>query len=249
LIYNHQNNLDASALKNLLLLLDLDEYREFVTLSAMKRSDAIAVILCVAILAALGIRSARKVQAHSGNVQPASPTPAIHVSHSTASNPPAGTYVGKDNLLFVNYGTPDPALQSYIRALMDGSFDTTAKGRAIFLKVCAACHQIDGLGKENLAPPLVGSEWVLDEKGDRLVRIVLNGLSGPIRVKDREWNLAMPPWRENLKDDEIAVVLTYVRSKVGDNKAGPIKPEMVSAARSEAHPGPETAAELLKVSE
>jgi mono/diheme cytochrome c family protein len=216
----------------------------------MKRSDAIAVILCAALLAAVGIRSARKVSAHSGNSQPASPTPVTHVSGSEASNPPlAGTYVGKDNLLFVNYGTRDPALQSYIRALMDGSFDTTAKGRAIFLKVCAACHQIDGLGKENLAPPLVGSEWVLDEKGDRLVRIVLNGLSGPIRVKDREWNLAMPPLRENLKDDEIAVVLTYVRSKVGDNKAGPIKPEMVSAARSESHPGPETAAELLNSSE
>ncbi|HUD82643.1 MAG TPA: hypothetical protein VMQ67_04040, partial [Candidatus Saccharimonadales bacterium] len=64
--------------------------------------------------------------------------------------------------------------------------------------------------------------------------------------KGRVWNLAMPPWRENLKDDEIAVVLTYIRSKVGGNKAGPIKPELVSAARQESHPGPETAAELLK---
>lgn len=216
----------------------------------MKRSHAIAVILCVAVLAGVGIQVARKDRTTSGTFQVVSPKSVAHVGDSARSNsPPVGTYVGNDKLLFVNYGTPDPALQSYIRALMDGSFDTTAKGRAIFLKVCASCHQLDGMGKDNVAPPLVGSEWVLADKGDRLVRIVLNGLSGPIRVKGREWNLAMPPWRENLKDDEIAVVLTYVRSKVGDNKAGPIKPEMVSAARSEPHPGPETAAELLKASE
>jgi mono/diheme cytochrome c family protein len=162
------------------------------------------------------------------------------------NTPPAGTYIGKDKLVYVNYGTPDPALQSYVRALMDGSYDTTAKGKAIFQKLCAACHQPDGMGKEGVAPPLVGSEWVLADKGDRLVRIVLNGMSGPVQVKGREWNLAMPPWRDNLKDDEIAVVLTYVRSHVGDNNAGPIKPELVSTARNESHPGPETAAELLK---
>ncbi len=132
---------------------------------------------------------------------------------------------------------------------MDGSSDTTAKGRAIFQKICSACHQPDGMGKDGVAPPLGGSEWVLAEEGDRLVRIVLNGMSGPVRVKDREWNLAMPPWRENLKDDEIAVVLTYVRTKIAGNKAGPITPELVSATRSQSHPGPETAAELLKTSE
>jgi len=170
------------------------------------------------------------------------------------TNPPpagaqAGTYVGKDKLVYVNYGTRDPALQSFMRALMDGSYDRTAKGRAIFLKVCAACHQPDGMGKDGVAPPLGGSEWVLADQGDRLVRIVLNGMSGPVQVQGREWNLAMPPWRENLKDDEIAVVLSYIRSKIAGNKAGPIKAELVSAARKELHPAPETVAELLRVSE
>jgi nitrite reductase (NO-forming) len=158
-------------------------------------------------------------------------------------------FLGKDKLVYVNYGTRDPALQGFMRAVMDGSYDTTAKGRAIFLKICAACHQPDGMGKDGVAPPLAGSEWVLAKKGDHLSRIVLNGLSGPIQVKGREWNLPMLPWRETLKDEEIAVVLTYIRTKVGGNNAGPITPEMVAEARKEAHPGPETAAELLKPSE
>jgi mono/diheme cytochrome c family protein len=217
---------------------------------AMKRSDVIAAILCAVVFAAISLRVAHHAPPAPQVPQRVSPRPLAHDSDAAASNPPpTGAYIGENNLLYVTYGTPDPALQSYIRALMDGSFDTTAKGRAIFQKICAACHQPDGMGKDGVAPPLAGSEWMLADKGDRLVRIVLNGLGGPVKVKGREWNLAMPPLRENLKDDEIAVVLTYVRSNVGGNKAGPIKPELVSAARSQSHPGPETVAELLKPSE
>jgi mono/diheme cytochrome c family protein len=220
----------------------------------MTRSHAIAAILCAAVFAGIGIRLARQKARNAPPVphvpQQVSPQPlALNRNGATTNVPPAGAYVGKDKLLYVNYGTRDPALQSFIRALMDGSYDTTAKGRAIFQKVCAACHQPDGIGKDGVAPPLAGSEWVLAEQGDRLARIVLNGMSGPVQVQGRVWNLVMPPWRENLKDDEIAVVLTYIRSKIGGNKAGPIKPELVSAARNQSHPGPETAAELLKPSE
>ncbi|HUD48719.1 MAG TPA: cytochrome c [Candidatus Baltobacteraceae bacterium] len=219
----------------------------------MTRSQAIAAILCAAVLAAISIQTARYLMRQTaptplGPEGIPSQTSAQGGDGAATNAAPAGAFVGKDKLVYVNYGTRDPALQSFIRALMDGSYDTTAKGRAIFLKVCAACHQPDGMGKEGVAPPLVGSEWVLEDKGDRLVRIVLNGLGGPVQVRGRQWNMVMPPWRENLKDDEIAVVLTYIRSKVGGNKAGPIKPESVGAARMESHPGPETAAELLKLS-
>ena len=237
--------------KKFLFLLDLAAGRGFVTIRAMRRSHAIAAILCAAVFAGIGIRVARQRSRQTPPPphvsQRVSPDPLAQGRDGVTTNPPpAGAYIGKDKLVYVNYGTRDPALQSFIRALMDGSYDTTAKGRAIFQKVCAACHQPDGMGKDGVGPPLAGSEWVLADQGDRLVRIVLNGMSGPVQVKGRVWNLAMPPWRENLKDDEIAVVLTYIRSKVGGNKAGPIKPELVSAARQESHPGPETAAELLK---
>jgi mono/diheme cytochrome c family protein len=211
----------------------------------MKRSHAIAALLCAAVCLGFALRLARNATPTPLPLQAPAPT---RVAANTSA-PPDGAYVDKDKLIYVNYGTRDPALQAFMLSLMNGSYDTAAKGRAIFLKICAACHQPDGTGKDGVAPPLAGSEWVLAEKGDRLVRIVLNGMSGPVRVKDREWNLVMLPWREALKDDEIALVLTYVRSKIGTNNAGPIKPESVSDARKESHPGPETAVELLKSAE
>jgi mono/diheme cytochrome c family protein len=122
-----------------------------------------------------------------------------------------------------------------------------ARGREIFAATCSACHQLSGLGQEGKAPPLVGSEWVLAPSGDRIARIVLNGLTGPITVKGQEWNLTMVPWRDNYNDDDLAAVLTFIRSKLGDNKASAIKPELLKAARAEKHPGPETADELLKI--
>jgi mono/diheme cytochrome c family protein len=123
-----------------------------------------------------------------------------------------------------------------------------AVGRKVFEGTCAACHQLSGLGQDGKAPPLAGSEWVLAPGGDRIVRVVLNGLNGPITVKGKEWNLAMVPWRDNFNDDQIAAVLTFVRSQADwGNKAGPIKPDLVKAARAEKHPAPMTADELLRI--
>jgi mono/diheme cytochrome c family protein len=166
---------------------------------------------------------------------------------NAAPSLPTGFYIGTDQPVYVTYGTSNAVFRAFIRSLMDAGTDPTSKGREIFEKICAACHQPDGKGKEGLAPPLVGSEWVLASGGQRLVRIVLNGLSGPITVRGREWNLPMPPWRENLDDDAIAVVLNYIRSDLGTNKASAIKPDLVGDARQELHPGPETAGELSQI--
>lgn len=159
---------------------------------------------------------------------------------------PSGFYVGADQPVYVTYGTSDPVLRTFIRTLMSSGGDAASKGQAIFQKTCAACHQRDGSGRPGLAPPLVGSEWVLAPGGERLARIVLNGLSGPITVQGREWNLPMPPWRDNLDDDAVAVVLSYIRSGLGTNRAAAIKPELVNTARQQSHAGPETATELLR---
>jgi mono/diheme cytochrome c family protein len=245
----------------------------------MTRTKAIAAVLCAALFAGLAAYQARqrtidrlesqveqleaarrealaKAQARERELdilrQDSAALARLRAQLKTNPPPPvtpAGIYLDKDKLVYVNYGTPDPALQAYLQALMNGSYDMTAKGRAIFLKICAACHQPDGAGKDGVGPPLAGSEWVLSPGGGRLARIVLNGIAGPIRVQDRDWNLPMPPWRENLTDDQIAVVLSYIRSELGTNKAPPIKPESVGAARQEAHPGPESAAELSQISD
>jgi len=178
------------------------------------------------------------------------PTPRQPAKTNPPAKPPEGFYVGKgDERVYINYATSDPVLRLMLQSVMDGSADPNAQGKQIFLKICAACHQRDGDGKEGVAPPLLGSEWVLAPGGARLVRIVLNGLTGPIRVRGQEWNLPMLPWRANLDDDQVAVVLTYIRSQLGSNQANPIKPELVAEARQEVRTTPETAEELLRISD
>jgi mono/diheme cytochrome c family protein len=121
-----------------------------------------------------------------------------------------------------------------------------AMGADVFNKTCVACHQANGMGKDGVAPPLVGSEWVLAAGPNRIERIVLNGLTGPINVKGKDFNLTMPPWKDNFDDQHIAAVLSYVRNN-WDNKATHVKPEQVAAARKESHPGPMTSAELQTI--
>jgi mono/diheme cytochrome c family protein len=105
------------------------------------------------------------------------------------------------------------------------------RGKAVFENVCALCHNPDGAGKPNQAPPLIGSEWVVGSPA-RMIRIPLAGLAGPITVKGQEWNLAMPAMGAALSDEDLAAVLTYMRQSWG-NKGSEITPEQVKAVRAE----------------
>lgn len=118
-------------------------------------------------------------------------------------------------------------------------------GKDVFAKTCAACHQPDGMGKEGVAPPLVGSEWVLAPGPNRIAHAVLYGLTGPITVKGKQYNnLTMLAWKDVYNDQQLAAVLSYIRSDLGGNKASMVKPEEVEKARKENHRGYETAPEL-----
>lgn len=123
-----------------------------------------------------------------------------------------------------------------------------AKGKTIYNNTCSPCHQANGLGLPGQFPPLAGSDWVVGMGPNRMIRIVLNGLQGPITVKGGEYNNAMVPWRDTLSDADIAAVLTYVRNEWG-NKGDPVKPEQVKQIRAETadKSGSWTADELLQV--
>ncbi len=103
-------------------------------------------------------------------------------------------------------------------------------GRTMFEATCLACHQQNGLGQPNLAPPLVGSEWVAGSP-KRLVRIVLHGLRGPIKVKGETYELEMPALGV-LDDEQIAAALTYVRREWG-HAFDPVDPAFVAKVREE----------------
>jgi mono/diheme cytochrome c family protein len=121
-------------------------------------------------------------------------------------------------------------------------------GRIVYAKACVACHQAGGTGTPGMFPPLAGSEWVNTDGHQRIIRIVLNGLSGPIEVAGAQYNNVMVPWRDTLKDDEIAAVLTFVRSEWG-NKGDAVPVEEVIAVRkaTESRGAPWTADEIKQV--
>lgn len=107
------------------------------------------------------------------------------------------------------------------------------QGRETYAALCAACHQAHGGGLANVAPPLAGSDWVAGSP-ERLVRVVLHGLYGPVTVNGQAWNLAMPGLggAPGLDDEKIAGVLTYVRRAWG-NTAEPVAPALVATVRNE----------------
>ncbi|TCS86571.1 mono/diheme cytochrome c family protein [Anseongella ginsenosidimutans] len=104
---------------------------------------------------------------------------------------------------------------------------TLILGKKIYDSYCLACHQSDGNGVPGMYPPLTDTAWLADE--EKLIEIVLEGLSGSITVNGKTYNQMMPT-HNFLKDKEIASVLSYVRYTFGDNKDY-ILPEEVSARR------------------
>ena len=114
---------------------------------------------------------------------------------------------------------------------------------------CISCHQATGQGVPGQYPPLAGSDWLLGEGPNRIIRIVLNGFTGPVQVSGGQFNNTMTPFGPVLSDEQIAAVLTYVRSEWG-NKGAPVTPEQVKKIRAlVATHGPWTADELKGIPE
>lgn len=103
-------------------------------------------------------------------------------------------------------------------------------GTALYTARCAACHQASGMGLPGVFPPLGGSEWVVGPP-ERMVGIVLHGLSGPLTVAGTAYSGAMPAFQDQLSDAELAAVLSTVRGSFG-NTAGPISAATVGAVRA-----------------
>ena len=124
--------------------------------------------------------------------------------------------------------------------------DPMVLGQRVFAN-CITCHQAKGTGVAGVYPPLADSPFV-NGPPEILTRIVLHGLSGPLTVHGRTYNGAMPAWR-HLPDQQVAAVLTYVRSSFG-NGAPAVAVETVAAVRAEtsSRTGPWTAAELASAS-
>ena len=94
-------------------------------------------------------------------------------------------------------------------------------GKALFARNCAACHQATGRGIPGAFPALAGNALVQGPAAE-VATVLLKGRGG------------MPDFSGSMKDPEIALVLSYVRSSWG-NQAAPLQEQEVAALRDALH--------------
>jgi putative membrane-bound dehydrogenase-like protein len=111
------------------------------------------------------------------------------------------------------------------------------RGKALYAGAvaCFGCHGASGEGVPNLGPPLDESEYVTASP-ERLVKILLHGLTGPITVAGIEYKPTadMPGLMQNpiIKDADIADIATYIRHE-WTNKAPLVPAALVTKLRTE----------------
>lgn len=125
-------------------------------------------------------------------------------------------------------------VEASITSLTGADLTAFNQGKAIYAKegYCSTCHQADGKGLVASGfPPLAGTTWVTGNE-ERLIKIALKGLMGPIEVNTKKYpgQVPMTPFGGLLNDQEVAAVLTYVRNSFG-NKAPAITAAQVKKVR------------------
>ncbi|MEO6630310.1 MAG: cytochrome c [Mucilaginibacter sp.] len=109
-----------------------------------------------------------------------------------------------------------------------GSGASMARGKIVYTSICLSCHMAAGEGVPRLNPPLTNTTYVLGDK-IALVKIVLNGFNEDVEINGQKFSNAMTP-HSDLKDQQIADVLTYVRKSFG-NKTSSVTVADVKKAR------------------
>jgi mono/diheme cytochrome c family protein len=110
-----------------------------------------------------------------------------------------------------------------------GSHSKSAElpGAGIYKRTCITCHMANGEGIPGTYPPLAKSDYFADK--EKTIQQVIKGSSGEMTVNGKKYNNTMIP--QQLTDEEIADVLTFVFSNFGNNN-GAVTAAEVKAVRA-----------------
>lgn len=103
------------------------------------------------------------------------------------------------------------------------------RGSKIYTEKCLMCHQGNGGGAPPVYPPLAASDWLQADRA-RTIRVLCQGLAGPITVNGVQYVNSMPA--QMLDDQQVADVLTFVGSS-WENRMKPFTAEEVKEARKD----------------
>ena len=105
-----------------------------------------------------------------------------------------------------------------------------SRGRKVYQAHCASCHADDGRGMPPHYPPLADNQSITMRSAGNPIRMVLNG-GYPPGTRRNPMPYGMPPFAHAMSDDDIAAVVTYIRTAWG-NRGAPVTVREVDALRA-----------------
>ncbi|MBV9333323.1 MAG: cytochrome c [Candidatus Eremiobacteraeota bacterium] len=96
---------------------------------------------------------------------------------------------------------------------------SASDGGAVYVANCSSCHQTNGQGVPGAFPPLAGNPVVAGNP-IAVIAIVKNGIDGRVEVNGQAYSGIMPRWKGVLSDEQIASVITYIRSSWKNHAPG-----------------------------
>lgn len=173
-------------------------------LASTRKGMLSAIMLVVGVIVGLSIYSQFAIMGQ----QAAEAAAAVPVAAPQASQPPALA------------SSPGTVTAGGMPAAASGA-PSAAHGGQIFSQNCSACHGAQGQGTPGAFPPLANNPFVTGDPA-AVIDVVKNGKTGPITVNGQTFNGTMPPWKSQLSTQDIADVITYIRTSLGSNKASPV---------------------------
>ncbi|WP_460044660.1 cytochrome c [Pseudomonas sp. S2_H01] len=119
----------------------------------------------------------------------------------------------------------DPTTAKALAAGQEGS-----RGAELYVDNCAACHRTNGQGDDRVFPKIAGNSSVLAQDPVSMIRLVLAGSKLPA-TQTAPSELGMPGFAWRLSDEEVAQLLTFIRSSWG-NRAPAVGAAQVTKLRA-----------------
>ncbi|MNF73974.1 Alcohol dehydrogenase cytochrome c subunit precursor [compost metagenome] len=142
------------------------------------------------------------------------------------------------------------AIASYLKSLPPGENDLpmpavaltpaappadlfSSRGGLGYTQFCSDCHRTDGAGVPGMFPPLAGNPSIASRDPTSLLHITLTGWeTAQTATHSRTYTM---PGFARLSDREIAEILSFVRSRWG-NDSSAVTPEQVKKLRGQLNP-------------